>query len=483
MSLIVTAVEPTRTLGNRARKRSICLALASLLGTSAVSAADRYEVIDLGIFEEDGINQTDTYGINNNDVVAGYAIKQSTVETETNGEVVTTAVQYAHAFTYESAENGLNDLGAIDNSDVSVEITNTNGDGDEVTETVDFSQPFTSSFGFAINDDGTVVGTSSRTYASVLSTVTDDVTTETAAATVVERAVVFESGNAGVVEIPHFDEESPLNMRALGISNSLVVGFASYNDPDDVDENGDPISTPSDHGFAYEIASQTLTLIEPLSDNQSLSLRDINNNGYAVGVSTQLLDEQGSWEVVGWNHGSTDPVERIDIFGGVQQQAWAINDQDVIVGQARREDNSVSVAFSYDLFNQTATDLGVLNENFAASVAYDINNVGQIVGSSQFQNSPVVYHAFLYEDGTLKDLDKMIGCFTGWRLDEARAINEDGVIVGKGILNGEIHGFMLKPVSGSAPDCDSDSDDDGGGSLPVWSIILLSVVRLMRRKN
>jgi hypothetical protein len=34
----------------------------------------------------------------------------------------------------------------------------------------------------------------------------------------------------------------------------------------------------------------------------------------------------------------------------------------------------------------------------------------------------------------------------GWELREARAINDSGQIIGVGLTNGELHGFLLNPV-------------------------------------
>lgn len=467
--------------GRFAMSLAVTLTITTLLNTSKLNAADNYQVTDLGKFT-DGIYQTVAVDINDSGLVTGYAVQAGVVETINDNVSTFTDVQFLHAFTFESGQVDLLDLGAIDNSDVSVEITNNDDNGEPETTTVDLGQEYTSSLGFGVSDQGTVVGVSSRIWGSVVSSESEGVITETANSTLAERAIFVESGSDTILEVPDFVDGVHLDMRAIGIKDDLVVGFGKYNDPDDVDDAGASIDTIIESGFVYDISSGELTRVAPLEGGLSISLRDINSSGYAVGVSGQFIDEVGSREVVGFDLNSSQDAVKIDIFGTNQQQAWAINDAGIIVGRALRAEESVFTAFSYDLVTQTAKDLGVLNENFASAVAFDINGSGQIVGTSQFQNLPVVYHAFIYENGEMKDLDKLIGCNTGWRLDEANAINDSGVIVGKGIFNGEIRSFMLTPQEGTAPNCEIE-DDKGDGSIPLWGVLALLGAGLFRRFN
>jgi hypothetical protein len=55
--------------------------------------------------------------------------------------------------------------------------------------------------------------------------------------------------------------------------------------------------------------------------------------------------------------------------------------------------------------------------------------------------------AFLYSGGTMRDLNGLLDTSgAGWHLHIADGINNSGQIVGKGILNGSWHGFLLTPV-------------------------------------
>jgi probable HAF family extracellular repeat protein len=65
--------------------------------------------------------------------------------------------------------------------------------------------------------------------------------------------------------------------------------------------------------------------------------------------------------------------------------------------------------------------------------AYDINTHGHIVGSAN--DSEDNRHAFVYKDGHLMDLYKMIPAADkeNWKeLREAYSISDDGVVVGRG---------------------------------------------------
>jgi probable HAF family extracellular repeat protein len=73
----------------------------------------------------------------------------------------------------------------------------------------------------------------------------------------------------------------------------------------------------------------------------------------------------------------------------------------------------------------TIKNLGTLGGH--QSVAYDINNMGQTVGTSTTKAGK--FHAFIYQAGTMKDLGALSG-----GTSEANAINDAGVVVGYSTL-------------------------------------------------
>ena len=89
------------------------------------------------------------------------------------------------------------------------------------------------------------------------------------------------------------------------------------------------------------------------------------------------------------------------------------------------------------------TDLGTLGGSM--SRAYSINDSGQVVGISYFDEG-LKRHAFLYDESMgMVDLNNLIPSDSGWLLSRAFGINSSGHIIGSGSINGEKHAFLLIP--------------------------------------
>ena len=91
-------------------------------------------------------------------------------------------------------------------------------------------------------------------------------------------------------------------------------------------------------------------------------------------------------------------------------------------------------------------DLGELGDNYSEALALD-STASQIVGRATVPNNTgyLVYHAFLYTKGKMKDLNGMIPSNSNWVLTEATGINDAGQIVGNGTHNGAQRAFLLNP--------------------------------------
>jgi probable HAF family extracellular repeat protein len=182
-------------------------------------------------------------------------------------------------------------------------------------------------------------------------------------------------------------------------------------------------------------------------ENRYSEAADINEAGHIVGL---WQDENGAdraffvagetWIDLGLLGGGHAPS------GGDGSRARAINDADQIVGHAATTDGSYVSAFLYlfePAYNLPAGMNAIATEY---SIAYGINNHGQVVGGGE--------GAFLWECGLTVNLNDLIDPALGWFLAEAQDINEAGQIAGWGIINGETHGFLLTPANG---------DDRGAG--------------------
>src|SRR5437016_1749395 len=106
--------------------------------------------------------------------------------------------------------------------------------------------------------------------------------------------------------------------------------------------------------------------------------------------------------------------------GDTQSIAYGINNADQVVGYSA---NSTNVYHAFLWQNGTMTDLGTLPGGLG-SVAYGINDAGQIIGFSLIGPTP---HAFLWENGLMTDL----GTLPGGGSSFAEGINNAGQVVGQ----------------------------------------------------
>ena len=180
----------------------------------------------------------------------------------------------------------------------------------------------------------------------------------------------------------------------------------------------------------------------------SATAYDINNNGQVVGHSPTAAGDHHAFL---YSNGSMQDLGAIFFHS----RASAINNSGQVVGSSYTRGGNWH-AFLYE--GGSMQDLGTLGG--AMSNANDINNVGQIVGKALTETSGNHMHAFLYSDGVMWDLQDMIDPASGWTLTEANAINENGWIVGSGMLDGHSGGraFLLTPIPEPS-------------SLIVWSVL------------
>jgi probable HAF family extracellular repeat protein len=103
-------------------------------------------------------------------------------------------------------------------------------------------------------------------------------------------------------------------------------------------------------------------------------------------------------------------------------------------------------AFRYS--GSTLSDLKTLGGGL--SRANGINDAGQVVGASYVRNLGDAYHAFIWQNGKMTDLNNELPRGSARTLEVAYDINNAGRIVGTTLVNGQRHAFMLSP-GGAAP--------------------------------
>jgi probable HAF family extracellular repeat protein len=293
---------------------------------------------------------------------------------------------------------------------------------------------------YAINDHGQVVGWSRAAYDPVY-------------VGYPQRAFLYENGT-----MKDLGTLGGCCSHAYGINNKgWVVGRSDI---------GEGIY----HAFLYR--DGTMYDLGTLGGITSHAM-DINDNGDIVGYSQ------------GWSGGvhaflySNGVMHDLGTLGSDLSVAQAVNDNGHIVGQSQTADNVVhgflyrdgamqdlgASAFAYDIANDgrivgvksfpapfgdshgflydgTMYDLGTLGGNF--SEARGINERGQIVGHSQIAGSN--YGAFLWQAGTMTELNTLVSGSSTLKLRNAHDINESGRIVGQALdANFNSRAFLLVP--------------------------------------
>ena len=179
-------------------------------------------------------------------------------------------------------------------------------------------------------------------------------------------------------------------------------------------------------------------------------LLDLNNRGQVVGFSLPegdtfsraFLSENGSIQDLGGS------------LGGSSTGAFKVNEAGQAVGFGYLAGDTL---FHATLWRQVGqiTDLGTIGDD-ACSRATDINAQDQVVGGdstlAQCLGEELFTRAFLWEDGTIFDLNALIPSGSSLYLIDPETINDQGEIAGNGVdASGNQHAFLLIPCDENHP--------------------------------
>ncbi|HEU4892147.1 MAG TPA: hypothetical protein VFT47_11395 [Vicinamibacterales bacterium] len=240
-------------------------------------------------------------------------------------------------------------------------------------------------------------------------------------------------------------------------SNNLrqVVGWAETAVADST------CTDPTDRGFhavRWDLSLNQTVDLPPFDNDSASAATAISDRGHVVGISgecDQSVGRRSARHAVMWHGGGV-----MDL-GNLGSDTWntptAITRRgDIVVGFANSADASADEpSFRAWLWTErddipctklagtNICDLGTL-EPGGTSEAWGVNEHGQVVGTAC--SSAGYCRAFLWEDGTMKDLDLLKGVYP-YRLLNAMDINNRGEITGRALITATtFEAFIAAPV-------------------------------------
>ena len=182
--------------------------------------------------------------------------------------------------------------------------------------------------------------------------------------------------------------------------------------------------------FANGTVNDLNSLVHQSSGLTLVAAKAVNDVGQIAG---QAKTADGSYRAFLYTGGT---VTDLGTIGGNSSVATGINAKGQVIGYAFGSNWTHSFVYSNGMTN----DLGTLGGS--TCYALGINSDGVIVGQSYTTSS--LQHAFLYDNGTMSDLNEFVDTDSGWSLQTASGINDFGQVVGYGLdPTGNTRGFLL----------------------------------------
>ncbi len=190
------------------------------------------------------------------------------------------------------------------------------------------------------------------------------------------------------------------------------------------------------HAFIY--TNGAMGDLGTLGGNYSSAFA-LNDNGAVIGESSLANGDIHAFIYTG------GVLTDLGTLGGTLSSAVAVNNLDQVIAFSFTTNNAQFGGFIYR--NGVVTDLGTLGGDYCSPSA--INNLGQVVGDSAIPSGDS--HAFIWQNGTIADLNSNLPANSGWELFTALFINDSGRIVGTGALNGAPQWYALDLGTASSP--------------------------------
>jgi probable HAF family extracellular repeat protein len=238
---------------------------------------------------------------------------------------------------------------------------------------------------------------------------------------------------------------------AAGVNNrGQVVGWAENGVLDSTCNNAPPVNQYLQfEAVIWGPGLTEMTQLPPYPGDPDSAATAINDLGQVVGISgicENAVGDQSATHAVLWENG------RVINLGNLGAQVWntpvSLNNHGQVIGFANNTSgNPQGFLWTKAKGMQALPYIGDDNQG----VAYDINELGRIVGISNGGTEPYSARAFLYENGKMNDLNELAVGDTSLYLLLAQGINDAGEIVGTAVEpDGTEVGFLAVPLYGDA---------------------------------
>lgn len=159
-------------------------------------------------------------------------------------------------------------------------------------------------------------------------------------------------------------------------------------------------------------------------------------------------------DIVGWAMPASDdrfhaflgkpdsPLYDLGTLGGLTSHGYDVNENSHVCGWSQIS-NSLPDSRGFFWANGVMKSVGTLGGIYSS--AFSLNDRDEVVGASTREDGTTA--AFLWKTDHIFDLNMMIPAGSGWFLERAWDIDENGVIVGEGVLNGVPRAFLLTPAA------------------------------------
>jgi hypothetical protein len=299
---------------------------------------------------------------------------------------------------------------------------------------------FAYAYAVDVNESGTIAGSSEKFVSGISTGI---------------RAVRWNSGGITATELGH------LGLFPGGYTYAYAYGINDLGTVVGVSDKPSPTGTYGTRAVRWNAGFTTAVELGNLgtdvNGNTGSTAYDVNNSGTVVGIA--FKHESGVYvgqRAVRWEGGSTIATELetlgFDANGVGMSYASGINDDSTVIGTSTKYGGGVDLglrAVKWDSTSTSPTELGNLGTDslgLTRSEALGLNDDNLIVGNARKYVSGVNVgtRAVLWrENGAAVDLNRFIDPASGWILTDAQAISDTNWIKGIGMFDPDGAGIQV----------------------------------------